>query len=91
MGGHVHPSNEGATACRQDAGGEHPGGRRLPGAVRPQEPENLACVNVKVEPVDCGRVGAGVDLGQLLGMDNYSPIGPGLWPNGAQGSGCGAL
>src|SRR5262245_23875014 len=58
-----------AAARRDDARREHAGGGRLPGAVRTEQPEDLAGAHGEVEAVDRADV-ARVDLGQGVSTDD---------------------
>ena len=94
MGGHVDTAHERSSRRRYHPGGEHPGGRGLAGAVRAQQPEDLPGPHVEVEPVDGGEVSSGVDLGQLLGVDDCSPSSAGArgdWLHQEDGSARGGL
>ena len=70
VGRHVHPGEERPAGRRDHPGGEHAGGGGLAGPVRPEQAEDLPGPDVEVEPVDRGEVGAGIHLGQVLGMDD---------------------
>ena len=71
-GDHVDAADERRPGGRDDPGGEHPGGGRLAGAVRAEQPEDLAAL---------GRPGRGgrrpdvarVHLGQAGGLDGGRP------------------
>jgi len=74
MRGDVDPGEVGPARCRHHAGGQHPGGGRFPRAVGTQQAEDLARLDVEVEPVDRGEVRPRVDLGQVLGVDDRIPL-----------------
>jgi hypothetical protein len=66
------------------ADSEHAGRGGLAGAVRAEEAEDLSGADVEVELVHRGEIGALVDLGQVLGVDDgvrlahrNSSLGPG--------------
>ena len=68
---HVQAGDQRPPARRHDDRGQHPDRRRLAGAVRAEQPEELAAAHLEVEAVhrDHGLVTAPVDLPQLLGPD----------------------
>jgi hypothetical protein len=70
VGGDVHPAQERAARRRHHPGGEHTRGGGLARAVRAEQAEDLPGFDVQVEPVDRGEVGARVDLGEVLGVDD---------------------
>ena len=70
VGDDVDAADERLPRGRDDAGREHPGGRRLAGAVGPEQAEDLAGRDAEVEPVDRPEVRSGVDLRQLDGADD---------------------
>ena len=88
---HVDAGDEGPSRRRDDPGREHPGRRRLPGAVRAQEAEDLALVDREVQVVDGAEVGAGVDLGEVDRADDpvgvLGVVGPGRGPVAGHGHG----
>ncbi len=53
---------------------EHPRGRRLAGAVGPEQAEYLAAIDAQVELVDRGEVGARVHLGELDRADDLAAV-----------------
>src|SRR5262249_28999984 len=65
--GHIEARDERAAAGRDDCRRQHPDRRRLAGAVRAQNAEELAAPHLEVEPVDGDE--RAVDLAQLLGPD----------------------
>ncbi len=70
MGGDVDAGDEGPARGRDHPGGEHAGRGGLSCAVRAEEAEDLPGSYVEVELVHRGEVGARIDLGQVLGMDD---------------------
>jgi hypothetical protein len=72
VGGDVHVADQGAAGGGHDAGGEHAGGGGLAGAVRAEEAEDLPGPHVQVQLVHRGEISAGVDLGQVFGVDRGS-------------------
>ena len=72
VGHHVDRRRRRPGRGRDDPGGEHAGGRRLAGAVGPEQSEDLAGGDRQVELVDGPEVRAGVDLGQLDGLDGVA-------------------
>ena len=72
----VDRADERGAGGRYHARGEHPGGRRLAGAVGPEQPEDLAGADAQVEGVDGREVGARVDLRQLDRADHLARSAP---------------
>jgi hypothetical protein len=68
-GDDVDPAHHGAARRRDDPGGQHPGGRRLAGAVGAEQAEDLAAAHRQVE-VGHGPDVARVHLGQRTGGDD---------------------
>src|SRR5690606_37423857 len=67
LGGGIH-AEDGELAVGDGADrGDHPHGRRLPGAVGAEEPERLALADVEVDRVDGGERPEG--LGEAPGLD----------------------
>ena len=66
----VHPGEERPSGGRHDPRGQHPRGGGLPRPVRSQQAEDLAGLDVKIQPVDRGEVRTRVDLREVLGMDD---------------------
>ena len=71
VGADVDPGDERAAACRDDGGRQHPDRGRFAGAVRPEQPEELAAADLDVEPVDRrdGAIVACEHLAQPFGAD----------------------
>jgi hypothetical protein len=93
MGDHVDAAHEGGSRRRDHPGGEHAGGGRLAGAVRAEEPKDLAPPDPQLEVVDRLEVGSRIDLGQPLGSDDLvdrtdhgrtSPRSPNMRPGQTQ-------
>src|SRR5581483_4173918 len=68
---HVHAGDERAASRRDDGRRQHPDRRRLAGAIRAEQPEELAAPDFEVEPVDGeDRIAAGSEgLAELLRPD----------------------
>ena len=52
---------------------KHPRGGRLAGTVWSEQSEYLTAEDAQIELVNGGKVGAGVDLGQIDGADHLAP------------------
>ena len=70
VGRDVDAGDERPAGGRDHAGGEDAGRGGLACAVRAEEAEDLPGFHVEVELVHRGEVGARVDLGQVLGVDD---------------------
>jgi hypothetical protein len=68
--GDVHPAEVRPAGRRHHPCGQHPGRGCLARAVGAQQAEDLPGADVQVELVDGGEIGAGVNLGQVLGVDD---------------------
>ena len=71
----VDVGDERPAGGRDHAGGEDAGRGGLACAVRAEEAEDLTGLDVEVELVHRGEVGARVDLGQVLGVDDGVRVG----------------
>ena len=70
VGNDVDAADEGAPRGRDHPRRQHPGGRRLPGPVRTEQPEDLAPFDGEVQFIDGFEVRPGVDLRELDRFDD---------------------
>jgi hypothetical protein len=73
LGGHVVARHPGSSRGRLQQGGEHAHRGRLPGAVGPEEPEDLAAPDPEIDAVHGDDVAEAP--GQPLGHDGVGPTG----------------
>src|ERR1700722_3423023 len=70
----VDAADQGLTTRGDDTGGQDADRRGLAGAIRTEQPGQLACPNLQVEPVDGTEVRPRIGLGETKGLDDGCPV-----------------